>query len=60
MARKVVEAVVCDACSAKGREQIGVIELAIGSVSYDLCQEHGDKFAAYFEDLFGSVAAVAA
>ncbi|MFE3579324.1 hypothetical protein [Streptomyces vinaceus] len=60
MARKVVEAVVCDACSVKGKERTGVIELAIGSASYDLCQEHGDKFAAYFEDLFGSVATVAA
>ncbi|ARZ66928.1 hypothetical protein SMD11_1267 [Streptomyces albireticuli] len=61
MARKMIEQVTCDACAAKGVTSTGVAELTIGSVSYDLCQEHTDRFGAYFADLFGATpAAVAA
>ncbi|GAA4104759.1 hypothetical protein [Streptomyces hundungensis] len=52
MARKMIEQITCDACTAKGETVEGVTELTIGPDSYDLCQEHADRFAAYFADLF--------
>ncbi|WP_370422474.1 hypothetical protein AB8O64_29740 [Streptomyces sp. QH1-20] len=62
MARRVIEEIVCDGCRAKGTERKGVTALTVGSDSYDLCQEHADRFAAYFADLFtpATTAAVAA
>ncbi|MCZ1019387.1 hypothetical protein [Streptomyces noursei] len=48
-----IEEIICDGCRAKGKEGLGVATLTIGSDSYDLCQKHADRFAAYFEDLFG-------
>ncbi|MFD7162796.1 hypothetical protein [Streptomyces violascens] len=47
-----IEQVTCDACAAKGQSVEGVTELTVGTDAYDLCQEHADRFSAYFADLF--------
>lgn len=57
MARKMVERVLCDACLAKGESVVGITELTVGSDSYDLCDTHADRFAAYFAELFDSTSA---
>ncbi|MFD9561530.1 hypothetical protein [Streptomyces sp. NPDC059994] len=53
MARRVIEEIICDGCRTKGKDRKGVTTLTVGSDSYDLCQEHADRFAAYFSNLFG-------
>ncbi|MFD5697825.1 hypothetical protein [Streptomyces lasiicapitis] len=53
MARRVIEEIICDGCNVKGKSRKGVATLTIGSDSYDLCQDHADRFAAYFANLFG-------
>ncbi|MFJ7901878.1 hypothetical protein ACIQ6V_15545 [Streptomyces sp. NPDC096198] len=58
-----IEQITCDACTAKkGVSVEAVTELTVGTDAYDLCQEHADRFAAYFADLFAptTVAAAAA
>lgn len=47
-----VEIVTCDGCTAKGEEREAVTSLDIAGDSYDLCDEHGERFRAYFADLF--------
>ncbi|MEU2366197.1 hypothetical protein [Streptomyces noursei] len=58
-----IEQITCDACTAKkGASVEAVTELSVGTDTYDLCQEHADRFAAYFADLFTptTIAAAAA
>jgi hypothetical protein len=47
-----VEVVHCDACDKKGDERDATTTLSVAGDSYDLCDEHGEKFRAYFEALF--------
>ncbi|WP_328377055.1 hypothetical protein OHB13_11935 [Streptomyces sp. NBC_00440] len=44
MARKVIESVTCDACSKKGLEVPGTVNLTVMGDRYDLCDEHGARF----------------
>ncbi|WP_333745364.1 hypothetical protein [Streptomyces sp. IBSBF 2950] len=50
--KKMVTVVHCDACAKKGEEQDANTTLSVAGDSYDLCDEHGEKFRAYFEALF--------
>ncbi|MEV8022479.1 hypothetical protein AB0O76_40545 [Streptomyces sp. NPDC086554] len=53
MARRMVEQITCDGCAAKDKQREAVTTLQVQDDTYDLCQEHADRFAAYFADLFG-------
>ncbi|MFD7017224.1 hypothetical protein [Streptomyces sp. NPDC059928] len=58
-----IEQITCDGCMAKtGLSVEAVTELTVGTDTYDLCQEHAARFAAYFADLFTptTIAAAAA
>jgi hypothetical protein len=50
--KKVIEVVHCDACDKKGEERDATTALSVAGDSWDLCDEHGEKFRAYFEALF--------
>ncbi|MET8164672.1 hypothetical protein ABZT34_10490 [Streptomyces sp. NPDC005329] len=52
--KKMVTVVHCDACAKKGEERDAITSLSVAGDSYDLCDEHGEKFRAYFEALFTS------
>ncbi|MFF4706912.1 hypothetical protein [Streptomyces sp. NPDC001297] len=57
--KKLVEVVHCDACAKKGEERDATTGLSVAGDSYDLCEEHGEKFRAYFEALFTAEMTVA-
>jgi hypothetical protein len=54
MARKVVETVTCDACAKKGEERDGTVNLTIMGDSYDLCDDHGNKFRTLLAEALGN------
>ncbi|MDX3206082.1 hypothetical protein [Streptomyces scabiei] len=57
--KKMITVVHCDACAKKGDEQDASTTLSIAGDSYDLCDQHGEKFRAYFEALFTAEMTVA-
>ncbi|UQI44617.1 hypothetical protein M1P56_09790 [Streptomyces sp. HU2014] len=42
----------CFGCKAKGEQQSATTVIAVGHKAWELCEEHGNRFAAYLEDLF--------
>ncbi|MFI0553439.1 hypothetical protein [Streptomyces scabiei] len=54
MARKVVTTITCDGCKKIGKGEVpATVELKIGDVQYDLCDPHGEKFAALLFEALG-------
>ncbi|WP_340376618.1 hypothetical protein U5640_16870 [Streptomyces sp. SS7] len=54
MATKVIKTVTCDPCDKKGEERDAVGKLEIFGDEYDVCEEHGTKFRAWFAEALGS------
>jgi hypothetical protein len=55
MARKVITTITCDGCKKVGKGEVpATVELRIGDYEYDLCETHGDTFAALLFEALGN------
>ncbi|MFD8088988.1 hypothetical protein [Streptomyces malaysiensis] len=57
--KMMIEVTHCDACAKKGEEREATTALSVADESWDLCDEHGERFRSYLANLFATEASAA-